>query len=83
MKSMTAVVASTATSPVDLFQFSSDSEDYEFPSRGQAALILLGTAVLAVPVGIVGLTAAPLILGVRAVRGLLKGSRVDRELAAA
>ena len=64
------VAMTTATdSPVAVFDFTSDSEDYESPTRGEAVLVLLGTALLAVPVGIISLTAAPFILGARASRG--------------
>jgi hypothetical protein len=64
----------TATdSPVAVFEFTSDSEDYESLTRGEAALVLLGTAFLAVPAGIVGLAVVPFILGARALRNLAKG----------
>ncbi|QOT19617.1 hypothetical protein [Paenarthrobacter sp. YJN-5] len=66
---MTSAPASTA-SPVDLFQFTSDSEDYESPTNSEAVVALLGTALLAVPVGIAALAVAPFVLGARAVRGL-------------
>lgn len=67
--------ATAPGSPVDLFQFSSDSEDYDSPTRGESVVLLLGTAFLAVPAGIIGLALVPLILGGRAVRRLVNASR--------
>ncbi len=60
-------------SPVGIFQFTPDSEDYESPTRGQAVVALLGTAFLAVPAGIIALTVVPFILGARALRSLARG----------
>lgn len=65
MESMTSTVASA---PADFFPFDSVTEDYEVPNRAQAALVLFGAALLAVPVGIVTLAAAPFVLGARALR---------------
>lgn len=61
-------MTSVADSPVAVFDFTSDSEDYESPTRAEAALMLLGTAFLAVPACIVGLALVPFILGARALR---------------
>lgn len=73
MMPMTSASAST-TSPVDLFQFTSDSEDNESPTNGEAVAALLGTALLAVPVGIAALAIAPFVFSARAVR-VLAGHR--------
>lgn len=62
-------------SPVDLFQFNSDSEDYDPLTRGQTVAVLLGTAFLAVPAGLVGLAVVPFILGARGLRRLANASR--------
>lgn len=67
MVSMTSVATD---SPVAVFEFSSDSEDYDSPTRGEAALVLLGTAFLAIPAGIIGLAVVPFLLGARALRNL-------------
>ncbi|HEX9226843.1 MAG TPA: hypothetical protein VF885_09310 [Arthrobacter sp.] len=61
-------MTSVADSPVAIFDFTSDSEDYPSPSRGVAVLVLLGIAFLAVPASIVGLALVPFILGARALR---------------
>jgi hypothetical protein len=61
-------MTTTTASPVDVFQFTSDSEDYESPSRAEAALVLLGAAFLAVPAAIVGLALVPFVLGARVLR---------------
>jgi hypothetical protein len=65
-------MTSVTSSPVDVFQFTSDSEDYEPPTRGQAVAALLGAAFLAVPAALIGLAVVPLILGGRALRNLAK-----------
>ena len=58
----------STTAPADFFPFDSVTEDYEVPNRAQAALVLFGAALLAVPVGIVTLAAAPIVLGARALQ---------------
>lgn len=65
-------MTSAASSPVDVFEFTSDSEDYESPTRGEAVVLLLGAAFLAVPAVLIGLAVIPLILGGRALRNLAK-----------
>lgn len=66
--------ATLSGSPVDLFQFSSDTEDYDSPTGGESVVLLLGTAFLAVPAGLIGLAVVPFILGARAVRRLANAS---------
>jgi hypothetical protein len=66
---MTAVT----DSPVDLLQFDSESEDYDSPTRAEAALVMLGVAVIAFPAGLLGLAIVPFVLGARALRNLAKG----------
>lgn len=70
--------ATPTGSPVDLFQFSSDSEDYDSPTPGESVVLLLGTAFLAVPAGIIGLAVVPFILGARAVRRLVRTAGANK-----
>ena len=70
--------AITPGSPVDLFQFSSDSEDYDPLTRRQTVAVFLGTAFLAVPAGLICLAVVPFILGARAVRELVRTAGVTK-----
>lgn len=70
---MIPMTSVTTESPISVSHLTSDSEDYDSPTRGEAAVALLGATLLAVPVGIIGLAAMPFILVARALRSLAKG----------
>jgi hypothetical protein len=63
----------TSKSAIDCFQFSGYTEDYDSPTRLKSAAILLVTAVIAVPVGIIAMVVIPFFLGVRALLNVARG----------
>lgn len=73
MRSMTLQKAPASTP--DVSQLSSDSEDYDSPTRAESALVLLGAAVIAVPAGLLGMALVPAVLAVRGIRRLARPAK--------